>query len=86
MKPGRSDSNIAKPTQLDRGVYSYQYIIGIGRPLGSPIIPSRASTMHSKDCRGKAKYGFYLPPKDSQSFAEYRAIYGEPRIASELGA
>jgi hypothetical protein len=42
--------------------------------------------MHSKDCRGKAKYGFYLPPKDSQSFAEYRAIYGEPRIASELGA
>jgi len=84
MKLCRSDSNIAKPTQLDRGVYSYQY--NIGRPLGSPIIPSRASAMHSKDCRGKAKYGFYLPPKDSQSFAEYRAIYGEPRIASELGA
>ena len=83
MKLCRSDSNIAKPTQLDRGVYSYQY--NIGRPLGSPIIPSRASAAF-KGLRSKAKYGFYLPPKDSQSFAEYRTIYGEPRIASELDA
>ena len=60
-------------------------LIQLADHIGSPIIPSRASAAF-KGLRSKAKYGFYLPPKDSQSFAEYRAIYGEPRIASELDA
>ena len=34
-------------------------LIQLADHIGSPIIPSRASAMHSEDCRDKANYVFY---------------------------
>ena len=34
-------------------------LIQLADHIGSPIISSRTSAMHSEDCRDKAKYGFY---------------------------